>query len=341
MEIAQPQPQRQAQAENIRFAMDGWLQRLVTRAERKETFRSESALHEACYSSVPPVAVQHILRLHPEANWIQDENGRIPLHWALTSKNQHEKARLMLQFLLATREANAEEGTLPPVEKMMMIRNDLGYTALDHACCTDAPADIIKEILAICPRAARSINHRRSDRTVLHMLLEYNKSNGTQINTATVLLLLKAFPEAVAIRDRFGNLPLHYACYSEVNFDAFELLLNASIQMHCLEEKNELGHTPLHVASMNDVPVKIIDSILKASPASVTDVDNGGNSPLHLAFAHRTTVELKSRLIFHGGEGLFGMVNDRGLVPLQQGVLEDVFGILRFLPYTITGGDKN
>jgi len=308
--------------------MDGWVERLIQRAQRKELFRSESALHEACYASVELQAVQQILTLHPEANMIADGNGRIPLHWALTSKNQHDKARLLLQHLMA-------QGENFPLEEIMMVRNDLGYTALDHACCTDAPADIIESILSMCPQAATSTNTRKLGKTPLHMLLEYNKSNGTKMNTASVSLLLKAFPEAVSVRDRMGNLPLHYAVYSQTNYEAFRLLLSASMRMGCLEVKNEMGHTILHAACMNDSPVNVFQCLLEAWPCNVGQVDNCGNSPLHLSFAHRTSTELKSRLIHFGGEELFGAVNDRGQIPLQQGLVEDVFSILRLMPHVI------
>jgi len=309
--------------------MDGWVDRLVQRAERKETFRSESALHEACYASVSLGAVQRILHLHPEANMIKDENGRIPLHWALTSKNQHAKARLLLHYLITQR------GEELPLEEIMLHRNNLGYTALDHACCSDAPPDIIESLLSICPRAAAHTNARRTGKTPLHMLLEYNKSNGTEVNTASALLLLNAYPEALAVGDRFGNLPLHYVCYRQESFEAFHLLLNASIKMGCVELKNELDGTPLHAACVNDVPAEMIQYLLEASPRTVREMNNKGDTPLHLAFAHGASIELKNQLIDFGGEELFGIVNDRGQVPLQQGTLDDTFHVLISMPHLV------
>ncbi len=311
--------------------MDGWVERLVQRAERKQTFRSECALHEACYASVSLGAVRRILHLHPEANLEQDENGRIPLHWALASKNQHAKARILLNHMMHL-QAQGEVR----VEEMMLHRNDLGYNALDHACCSDAPADIIDSLLSLCSRAASKTNARRMGKTPLHMLLEYNKSNGTEVNTASTLLLLKAYPGALAARDRIGNLPLHYVCFPQDSLDAFHLILNASIEMGCVEMKNEFGGTPLHTACVNDVPSEMIQRLLEASPCTIKDVDCQGDTPLHLAFTHGASIELKSQLIEVGGEELFGMVNDRGLVPLQQGSLNDTFHLLASMPHLVT-----
>ena len=268
--------------------------------------------------------------LHPEAYMIKDGNGRIPLHWALTSKNQHGKARLLLKAMIQRRDELDF-----PLEEIMMHRNDLGYTALDHACCSDAPADIIKCILSICPQAASVTNHRRMGKTPLHMLLDYNKSTHEEINATSVYLLLKAFPGAVRVRDRFGNIPLHYASYPESNPTAFQLLLMHSRKADYLHERNELGYTPLHSACINDAPGFVIKGLLESCPCTVNQQDNAGNTPLHHAFACRSSLELKRILLQFGGEDLFGFVNDRGQVPIQQGILEDVFSILRLMPHAI------
>lgn len=308
--------------------MDGWVERLILRAEGKQTFRSESALHEACYASVSLAAIERILQLHPEANMIQDENGRIPLHWALASKSQHAKARLLLQHLIRRRDEL-------PLERIMLHRNDLGYTALDHACCSDAPADIIQSLISICPQAAAQRNTRRLGKTPLHMLIEYNQSNGTEVNTASAMLLMNAYPEGLAVGDRFGNLPLHYVCYPQESFTAFHLLLNASIKMGCVEVRNELGATSLHVACANDAPAEMIQYLLEASPSTAREIDNEGNTPLHMAFAHGASIELKSQLIDFGREALLGIVNHKGQVPLQQGKLDDLFHFLTSMPHLV------
>eukprot|EP00979_Chaetoceros_neogracilis_P007482 scaffold1577_cov239-Chaetoceros_neogracile.AAC.2 len=308
--------------------MDGWVTRLIEKASRKETFRSESALHEACYASVPIPAIEEILMLHPEAYMIKDGNGRIPLHWALTSKNQHGKARLVLKAMIHRMDEL-------DFKKMMMHRNDLGYTALDHACCSDAPSDIIQCILSICPEAASATNHKRMGKTPLHMLLEHNKSTHKEINSTSVCLLLKAFSSAVRVQDRFGNIPLHYASYPETNSVAFQLLMMYSSNASCLDDRNELGYTPLHSACINDAPVFVIEGLLESCPSAVRQEDNAGNTPLHHAFAHGSSLALKRSLLHVGGEDLFGLVNDRGQVPIQQGMLGDVFSILRLMPHVI------
>lgn len=308
--------------------MDGWVERLILRAERKALFRSESALHEALYASVSLEAVNQILRLHPEATMIQDQNGRLPLHWALLSKNQHGKARLLLEYLVERKEQFH-------LKEMLLIRNDLGYTALDHACCSDAPADIMEILLSICPEAATLTNARRMGKTPLHMLLEYNKSNGTEVNNESAQLLLKAYPEALRVGDRFGNLPLHYISYQQTSYEAFNLVLAASMKMGCVKAKNDLGRTCLHTACINNAPSKMIQTLLEASPTMVYEMDNEGETPLHLTFMHKTSVDLKIQLIHFGGESLLGVRNHRGRVPLQQGLLDEIFDMLVLMPFIV------
>mmetsp|Transcript_6784 Transcript_6784/g.9984 ORF Transcript_6784/g.9984 Transcript_6784/m.9984 type:complete len:312 (-) Transcript_6784:29-964(-) len=305
--------------------MDGWVQRLIARASRKELFRGESALHEACYSAAPLNTIVQILTLHPEAIMIADANGRTPLHWALSSKTQIQKARVLLQFLMS-RECQALK---LPIRKMLLARNDLGYTALDHACSSGAPHDIIQNVLQLCPEAA---SLTRCGRSPLHQLLEHVKSNELKMESESLCLLLDAYPESVRTKDRLGNLPLHLACYESIDITAFTILRNASKDFVAV--KNSLGHTPLHVSAMNNAPSVIVDSLIEASPSTVTSIDVDGNVPLHLAFIFRASVLLKTRLILHGGEHLFGIVNDRGQTPIQGAThVEDVYDILRVMPH--------
>ncbi len=329
--------------------MDGWLVRLIERASRKELFRGESALHEACYSAAPPATVLVIVHHHPEAALIQDKHGRTPLHWALSSKNQFPKARLLLAFLKRQQAnsgsiVNAGEAetswTAPTIQNMLLARNELGYTALDHACSSGAPSDVIESLIQLCPQAA---SVKRSGRTPLHQLLDFVRANELQVETPSMKILLHAHPTAVSEPDRLGNVPLHLAAYEQTNLDAFEMLLQESKKnrygdvngnVNVVAMKNRLGSTPLHVAAMNNAPSHVIDQIIEASPATVTAMDVDGNVPLHLAFMYRASVVLKSKLILHGGERLLGIVNDKGQTPIQGAeFVEDVYDILRLMPH--------
>lgn len=310
--------------------MDGWTARLIERARRKEVLRSESALHEASYGATPLNAIEEILRLHPEANFLKDDNGRIPLHWTLASKKQHPKARLLLQSMMEHQhELNIN------LNEILLIRNDLGYTALDHACCSDCPPDILETLLKICPKAAQETNPKKMGKTPLHMLIEYNKSNHVSMNSISIYLLLKAFCGAVSVKDRIGNIPLHYACYPNTNYNAFQLLLQATKKADAVMERNSIGQTALHFACMFDAPKLVVEDLLHFAPSSVSCRDDGGNTPLHLAFSHRSSLDLKQSLILFGGEMLLAISNEKNKLPLQEGHVEDIYGILRLMPHIV------
>ena len=166
--------------------MTSWAERLISRAALKETVHSgETSLHEACYSGCSLQTMKQILSLHPEALSMKDSYGSTPLHWSLASKTQHEKARVLLKLM------HEEPSTMP--KEVLMQRNVLGYTALDHACCSDAPPDIIEDLLAYCPEAATLQKHGKAP---LHMLVEYVRSKETALQTKTISLLLQACPQA-------------------------------------------------------------------------------------------------------------------------------------------------
>lgn len=354
--------------------MNDWVERLKSRASRRELsnhFCGETPLHEACYSGCSVHSVIDILRLWPAQIACKDSCGRTPLHWALATKKHHDKARELLLFWKTTEQHQPPQETTSSgigngndnamLKKALLQKCDLGYTALDHACSNDAPSTIIKELLMHCPELA-SMVRTGTGRTPLHMLIVHARSKELPLTTTSTKLLLDVYPQAVMMRDREGNLPLHYCVgYKQIgmNLDSFRLVLDATTKLSCTgtgtgtstgtcsihtttmdKMRNELGHLPLHCASKNNAPVPVINALMDAYPMSLTSVDWEGNTALHLACKQgdRTSYILKSRLVdgMDGESVIWGMVNDKGLLPLQTcSNLDSWFELLRLVPHCI------
>lgn len=351
--------------------MNDWVERLKSRASRRELSNhcGETPLHEACYSGCSVHSVLDILKLWPAQIACKDSAGRTPLHWALATKKHHDKARELLLFWKEEQGFYLEDGggasgassagaggQIKMLKKALLQKCDLGYTALDHACSNDAPSIIIQELLTHCPELASMV---RSDtrRTPLHMLIVHARSKEMPLTTISTKLLLEVFPQAVMMRDREGNLPLHYCCgYKQMgmNLDSFRLVLDATTKLctsiHTTLDsgsgycggmmRNELGHLPLHCASKSNAPVPVINALIDAYPISLVSVDWEGNTALHLACKQgdRTSSILKSRLVdgIDGESVIWGMVNDKGLLPLQTcSNLDSWFELLRLVPHCI------
>jgi len=297
----------------------------------------ETALHEACYSGCTLEGLKNIVARHPGAIAMKDRNGLTPLHWALASKTQHPKARELLAYFkyicFASNDGNSTnklhyDGVLL-TEETLLSTSDLGYTALHHACLSDAPSDLIHDIVSLCKKSALTQRHGK---TPLHMLIEYVRSKHTNMRTASIYTLLNAYPQAARITDKLGNTPLHYCCYPQTNYDAFELLLQHSLD--ALPITNIMGRTPLHCAAMADAPVSVIDALITSYPNALAVLDIDGNSPLHLACQEKSSPLVKSRLLVGDGERMLLVENGRRKTPLQLcEELGDIFALLRIVPH--------
>ena len=77
------------------------------------------------------------------------------------------------------------------------------------------------------------------------------------------------------IKDKYGNTALHLAVkYLDVD------LCKSLLPM--LQERNDAGHTPLHVAAIRGA-VRVVDYFMGVDSRLAFIKDNGGNTPLHLA----------------------------------------------------------
>jgi ankyrin repeat protein len=97
-----------------------------------------------------------------------------------------------------------------------------GAASDNASACNDSLAALSERILETCASQPRAAHYRNptTHSTPLHMavrLLDYPQAAGRNSNTHTSALpavlqgLIRAFPDAVKVRDAAGHLPLHYA----------------------------------------------------------------------------------------------------------------------------------
>ncbi|KAF5692429.1 ankyrin protein [Fusarium denticulatum] len=128
-------------------------------------------------------------------------------------------------------------------------------------------------------------------------------------NIASIIgLLLDVNPATVNIQDDDGNTSLHYATEhfgrsGKLYTDIFELLCQKGADAGI---RNKQGQTPLHTLLRRDGSNMPVDaaavSTLLAHGAKVTDVDNAGNTALHVACFNCNLGDAVAVLLQHGAD---------------------------------------
>ncbi|KAL4440721.1 hypothetical protein ABPG77_000430 [Micractinium sp. CCAP 211/92] len=174
--------------------------------------------------------------------------------------------------------------------------------ATRSALAAVGPAEAVRQLQACAlgmqrPRAG--LYQPRTTAAAASLLLFVAAKGG---HTAALHLAISIAPEAVAVPDFDGAIPLHDAC-SECHLEAMRVLLDAA--PGSAAAANRLGFLPLHMAaravkvtggdnSSNtasnavvgrelDVHAAAIGIMLAAAPQTITAADRFGELPLHLA----------------------------------------------------------
>ncbi|WXC53769.1 hypothetical protein QX201_013412 [Fusarium graminearum] len=126
--------------------------------------------------------------------------------------------------------------------------------------------------------------------------------------TRTIEQLLHFAPATTNVQDNDGNTALHYATRylgknSKMYTPVFELLCSRGTDASL---RNYSDQTPLHTlfeVQSDDGPIDpAAISLLLAHGAKITDVDDAGNTPLHLATRSWHFVDAVSFLLEHGAD---------------------------------------
>lgn len=148
--------------------------------------------------------------------------------------------------------------------------------AVQMACAHRAPVEVIVTLHGINSKLI-SQHDPKYNRNALHIaVLKKAPSN-------VVAALLEACPKAAKTQDKFGKLPIHYACKDQANgSDSIRYLLNAHPESASVIDID--GCLPLHIACQNDLPLTGIRSLVRAHPRGIfTPTKDGLTTPTIIA----------------------------------------------------------
>ncbi|XP_070563279.1 serine/threonine-protein phosphatase 6 regulatory ankyrin repeat subunit A-like [Ptychodera flava] len=191
------------------------------------------------------------LLLNWGASTIEDNMGRLPLHWAVV------------------------EGSMPCVTELLMgsKTNDLdradkmGQTAIHYAVHLNFP-----EIVELLVDKDCDLTIKNS-RGLTPLLLA--ACSGDQ---STCELLISANDKTLHDVDKMGWGALHYAA-SRNEDGLVNFFIDAGLDVDLRDER---GHSPIFIAATNGA-VKVAKTLIKKGALSLTVIDKTGRTPLHYA----------------------------------------------------------
>lgn len=212
--------------------------------------------------------VKALLKIDPGGARIADSHGRLPLHWACESAVPSEVAiELLVEAFPEGVMAQDQAGLLP-----------LHYISANLA----AEAAMVAVVLEAAPETAGV--------PALHGMLALHfacrAENSLEEWADAVDLLLEYHPEGAELADeRFGMLPLHWACHTHVPNEAVVLALLATYPGAAGRADVRWGNLPLHWLCSSRAPMlTLVDALLEAYPDGAKEVDTrAGRLPLHFA----------------------------------------------------------
>jgi hypothetical protein len=145
---------------------------------------------------------------------------------------------------------------------------------IHHACSMmDVPLDLIKALLYACPASIE-----KTESSLLRSCLHISILKG--LPDHIILYLIDAFPNAAQAQDKFGRVPLHYACSNLRSYDVIQKITTAFPQ--CVRAPDWKMWTPLHVAVTKNTSPDIIEFMLSSCPEAVYSTTGKGHNLLNL-----------------------------------------------------------
>ncbi|XP_065839582.1 uncharacterized protein [Oscarella lobularis] len=184
----------------------------------------------------------------------QDRNGRTPLLWAAYYGHAE-----IIKLLLAKNKSLAE-----------MVDPE-GRTALHWAAKPDSPK-ALEALAKFC--SSRIVNYQDDDQTTA---LQWSILCNHPVHARVLLRQCGADP---AIRDIEGRTAFHYAVVIN-SLDLIQELLDWADD--CINEKDERGRTPLHLAVSSEGSLEMVTLLLSSSFCDVNSTDMRMTAPLHWA----------------------------------------------------------
>ena len=228
-------------------------------------------LHEAARARSPDFC-KLLIEQNPEAVKTVDGGGFLPFHQSCVTNNI-ETIKYLFQLYPECIHVAEEESGEYPIHSLLRF--------------SDSRANISEVTRFLLKHDRGAVTKPDCDSSLpLHIAIDMTR--GTDI----VKQLFDAYPEAIYIK-RFGETPMQQARRQQrPGFD--ELISYFEYQLECVRQSEGdtkpdrngqlLIHRGLH---RRDLPLGTIKLMVKANPASISAVDNWGNTPLHIAFNYR------------------------------------------------------
>jgi ankyrin repeat protein len=268
---------------------------------RMTDYQGRLPLHVACAntSSHAPVIVKLLLDVYPEGAQALDADGNLPLHVCL-SHNCSEHAsgmvkRLLMSFPGAAHVPSGKTRSLAPVFREFPA--EMAFTRIGPSS-----PEIILQLLCEAPemffmrdRLGCTLFHNfcwRIRGAAEHLDMQDNADNemcAAKICDAMFCASKIFNPAAIQWRDSVDALPMHYATQSVGRHS--RNLLRRLIYHHASAAlcQDKFGHTPLHLATANNVGEKhqldLGIEIVAGAPGALMIPNHDHQLPVHLAGA--------------------------------------------------------
>lgn len=193
---------------------------------------------------------------------------------------------LIRHFLSEGRYEDAIIQTAKP--GMSLYRGLLGRNALGEAVVREAPLWLIEQLLMMCPDAVCNLDVYGN--TILHLAIVSERPDQIEL----VKMLLAAFPDAAATKDRDGLLPIFTSVIRYPNLACFHLLCDA--HPSSLVAIDDCGRTLLHHAVLRSFDISA--AIMVRRPDAIRKADGAGWYPLHMFCCSTGVADGKAREIF-------------------------------------------
>lgn len=146
---------------------------------------------------------------------------------------------------------------------------------IHHACSMmDTPLELIEVLLFAYPDCVEK-TESALQRTCLHIAILKNLPDNI------VSRLIDVYPDAVQQQDKFGRVPLHYACSNSRSSESLKQLIMPFPQ--CIQAPDWKMWTPFHVAVTKNTDPDIITFMLSLCPEAVASKNDKGKNALTLA----------------------------------------------------------
>ena len=205
-----------------------------------------------------------------------------------------------------------------------------------HMLCMDSPS--VRDVLdAIRDDPLAAFRRDCNDQTALNLACLRAAS------PEVVEILIRQHPENLFLPDKYGCLPLHYACQRMFgNPDVVELLIR---EYPAAAGVAADGKFPLHYACYSYQPYRVFAALLSAYPRAASFPDPvGGCMPLHLVVSQNTPVRVVKAVLEAYVESV-GVRDDNNRLPIHlacraNASFEVIDMLLREYPQSASENDR-